>query len=167
MMLALARASDSGGACVLVDGRAVHQDLLESSPQALEALGQCRAALFGGASGTFAAVLAVLPSGRIRLRLRQDDLVRFDPRTEPHLPALRAAVQRHQVLVPLGAGQAYLLDNHRWLHARTGFVGPRLAYRALGEPQHGITLPPGFAVDPATTAGTASTRKLASGGARR
>ncbi len=167
MMLALVRAADSGGACIVVDGRAVYQDLLESNPEALEALGHPRAALFGTSAGVFAPVLAMLPGGRIRLRLRQDDLVRFDPRAQPHVLALRAAINRHHVLLPLGTGQAYLLDNHRWLHARSAFVGPRLAYRALGEPQHGITLAAGFTVERAFTAGAAPTRQLVSGGARR
>jgi hypothetical protein len=145
MMLTLVHPADSGGACILVDGRAVLCELLVAQPEAAKALAEQRAALFGGGSGTFAPVFEPLTDSRIRLRLRQDDLVRFHPRVEPHLPALRAAIERNRISVPLSAGQAYLLDNHRWLHARTAFQGPRLAYRALGEPQLGLTLTPGFA----------------------
>ncbi|MFJ5678081.1 hypothetical protein [Streptomyces sp. NPDC093097] len=43
----------------------------------------------------------------------------------------------------LHAGEGYLLDNYRWLHARTAFLGTRRCYRALGNPRS--RLPHGFA----------------------
>jgi hypothetical protein len=167
MMLALIRPADSGGTCVLVDGRAVHQDLLADHPEAATTLAEDRAALFGGGSGAFAPVFENLADNRIRLRLRQDDLVRFHPRVEPHIPALRAAIQRHRSHLQLSAGQGYLIDNHRWLHARTAFQGPRLAYRALGEPQFGLALAPGFRGPEAQRGAPASVVDLPAGGGAR
>lgn len=62
----------------------------------------------------------------------------------PHVRALTETVTRHQQPVHLDAGCAYLLDNSRWLHARTAFSGPRRMYRALGSPR--FELPDGFAI---------------------
>ncbi|MFE7317826.1 hypothetical protein ACFU7T_32705 [Streptomyces sp. NPDC057555] len=42
----------------------------------------------------------------------------------------------------LHAGEGYLLDNYRWLHACTAFLGTRRCYRALGNPR--FRLPHGF-----------------------
>ncbi|WP_052069893.1 TauD/TfdA family dioxygenase [Streptacidiphilus albus] len=167
MLLALARAADSGGACVLVDGRAVYDDLLAGHPDAVEVLAEDRAGLFGTGSGTFSPVFAHPGGERIQVRLRLDELARFHPRVEPYLPALRAAIDRHRHALPLRAGQAYLLDNYRWLHARTAFGGGRVAYRALGDPQVGLTLPAGFSVGSALAAEPTEAPALVGGGAWR
>jgi hypothetical protein len=58
--------------------------------------------------------------------------------------ALSEAIERHTLIVPLVAGRGYLLDNHRWLHARTAFTGPRLIHRVLGVPAP--SLPTGIPV---------------------
>jgi len=167
MLLALARAADSGGVCVLVDGRAVYRDLLAGHRDAVEALSEGRAGLFGNGSGTFAPVFAHMSDGSIRVRMRLDELVRMHPLAEPHLPVLRTAIDRHRVALPLRAGQAYLLDNHRWLHARTAFTGGRVAHRALGDPQVGLTLPTGFTVGSELGADATAAPALVGGGARR
>lgn len=62
---------------------------------------------------------------------------------QPHLPDLKAAALRYQQSLPLKPGQGYLLDNERWLHARTAFVGDRVHWRALGNPR--FDLDHGFA----------------------
>ncbi|MGP4112346.1 hypothetical protein ACTWP5_15715 [Streptomyces sp. 4N509B] len=134
----------------LTDGRDVHADLARQRPNAAAAFADPRAAFFGGADGVFAPVFAFSAEKRVTLRLRQDDLVRWNPLTEPHVASLRAAIARHRQPLALTAGQGYLLDNHRWLHARARFDGDRLCYRALGMPR--FPLPHGFA-----PAGAAST----------
>lgn len=80
--------------------------------------------------------------GRVSVRLRLDSLARFSPIVQSYLPCLRSALSTYQVRLPLGAGQGYLLDNERWLHAREAFTGSRLCWRALGEPR--FPLPNGF-----------------------
>ncbi|WP_442789387.1 TauD/TfdA family dioxygenase [Kitasatospora sp. NBC_01302] len=47
---------------------------------------------------------------------------------------LRSAVERHSRRLQLQRGEAFLLDNHRRLHARSAFSGPRQLHRALGDP---------------------------------
>ncbi|GAU71130.1 putative taurine dioxygenase [Streptomyces sp. NBRC 110611] len=130
------------------DGRAVHSDLQANQPNALAALTEPRAAFFGRADGVFAPVFDHAPGGQLSIRLRQDGLVRWHPFTRTYVPPLRTSATRHQQPLELGAGEGYLLDNHRWLHARTAFLGPRRCYRALGNPR--FPLPRGFAPHDAT-----------------
>ncbi len=144
MLLACARAAEEGGESLVVDGRRVLAELAASHPAALEALSAPRAAYFGGSDGHFAPVLEHLPDGRWRLRLRQDELARFSPEAEAHLPALRRAVERHTTRLRLACGQGLVLDNHRVLHGRTRFTGERLLLRALGQPHPSLGLDAGF-----------------------
>ncbi|MFJ1795358.1 TauD/TfdA family dioxygenase [Kitasatospora griseola] len=155
MLLVCARPGDSGGENLLVDGRAVLADLAGHHPAALEALSAPRAALFGGSDGHFAPVLALLPTGRWRIRLRQDDLARFSPQAQAHLPVLRAAIDRHALRLRLAPGQALVLDNHRVLHARSAFTGERLMIRALGAARPALRLAAGFSA-PWAASGPAS-----------
>ncbi|MFJ6382759.1 TauD/TfdA family dioxygenase [Kitasatospora sp. NPDC092039] len=144
LLLACARAGDSGGESLLVDGLAVLAELAAHHPAAIEAFSADRAAYFGGSSGHFAPVLQQLPAGRWRLRLRQDGLARFSPDAQARLPALRQAIDRNTHRLRLAPGQGVVLDNHRLLHGRTAFSGERLILRALGEAHHALGLGPGF-----------------------
>ncbi|MGW2325280.1 TauD/TfdA family dioxygenase [Streptomyces sp. NPDC001700] len=136
MMLVCHRPATRGGECLLADGWAVRDDLAAYHPDALAALSAPRSAYFGGADGHLGAVFGTRPDGRRpEIRLRWDSLVRFSPLVQPYLPLLRAVIARHQQVRRLQPGQGYLLDNTRWLHARTAFDGPRVCYRALGEPK--------------------------------
>lgn len=136
MMLVCVRPATTGGVCLLADGHAVYDDLADNHPEALAALSEPRSAFFGGGDGHLGAVFTHRPGTlRPEVRLRWDGLARFSPLLQPYLPVLRAVIARHQRVLTLGAGQGYVLDNTRWLHARTAFTGPRLCYRALGEPK--------------------------------
>ncbi|PKV84227.1 TauD/TfdA family dioxygenase [Streptomyces sp. TLI_146] len=151
MLLVCAYPAATGGECLLTDGRAVHADLAAHHPDALDLLSTRHTAFFGGGDGHASQVFTPRAEGRVSLRLRLDALARWSPLVEPHLPALRAAIQRHQLTLPLQAGQGYLLDNSRWLHARTSYTGDRLMWRALGEPLPQLTpLPTGFRPAPRT-----------------
>jgi len=147
MLVACARAAQTGGVPVLTDGSKVYSSLARDHPDALEALEADRAAFFGDGAGRFSAVFSPLGRRRVALALRQDEFARFSPSVQPFLPALRAAIKEHAVALPLRRGQAYLLDNHRWLHARSGYSGPRLMLRALGGPRPLLALDAGFAMD--------------------
>jgi FxLD family lantipeptide len=144
LLLACARAGDSGGESLLVDGQAVLAELAAHHPATVEALSADRAAYFGGSGGHFAPVLQQLPAGRWRLRLRQDDLARFSPEAQAHLSALRQVIDRNTHRLRLAPGQGVVLDNHRLLHGRTAFSGERLILRALGDPHPALGLGPGF-----------------------
>lgn len=135
----------AGGESVLVDGRAVYDELAVTAPVALDALHAPRSAMLGGADGHLGAVFTRCPDGVVAIRLRLDALARFAPVVVPHLPALRAAMRRHTVTLPVTAGTGYVLDNHRWLHGRLGYEGPRLMYRVTAEPDPRVLIP-GFSI---------------------
>ncbi|MBO2454194.1 TauD/TfdA family dioxygenase [Actinomadura barringtoniae] len=146
MFMACARPADRGGECLLTDGRELYNNLWTHRPEAAVALSEPRTAFYGmgdGAGGGHAAqVFTRLPGGRIAVRLRLDALARWSPMVEPYLRDLRAAALQDQVTLPLAAGQAYILDNTRWLHARGAFSGDRRFWRVLGDPR--FPLPTGF-----------------------
>ncbi|WP_131742460.1 TauD/TfdA family dioxygenase [Actinomadura roseirufa] len=120
MLLVCGRPAESGGECLLTDGRSVHTDLFTGHPKAAHALSQPRTAFFGAGDGAGhpTQVFTACPGGRLAMRLRLDGLARWSPLTQPYLPELQAAATAHQLRLRLTAGQGYLLDNTRWLHAR-------------------------------------------------
>ncbi len=146
----------SGGELLLADGRTVYLDLAREAPAALAALATPRSALFGGADGHLGSVFA--PHGaRVAVRLRLDSLVRFSPAVAPHIPTLRAAIDRHTITVPARAGIGYVLDNRRWLHGRRRYTGGRLMFRVTATARSG-TICGGFTTSgadaPAALGGT-------------
>jgi hypothetical protein len=147
MLLVCASPADQGGDSLLVDARQVHADLGAHQRQAADLLAEPRTAFFGAGDGAggghVTQVFTAHPAGRVSARLRQDSLARWSPLLQPHLSHLHSALTRHQRLLRLTAGQAYLLDNTRWLHGRTAFAGRRRCWRVLGNPR--FPLPPGFA----------------------
>ncbi|MEU8637685.1 TauD/TfdA family dioxygenase [Amycolatopsis sp. NPDC048633] len=133
-----------GGDCVLVDGRAVHDELATSAPEALADLSARRGAYFGGAAGIVGNVFEPGPSGLVGIRLRRDELARFAPQTQRRLAVLARIIERHTVTVPTRAGSGYVVNNHRWLHGRTAFTGARRMHRALIDPRPVWRIPAGF-----------------------
>ncbi|MER5887765.1 TauD/TfdA family dioxygenase [Streptomyces sp. NPDC001941] len=134
MLLVCLRPAASGGEVRLTDGRAVTEHLAALAPEALEAMALRGTAYYGDGGGHPSQVFTPGSNGRTLLRFRQDELSRFSPLVDRYLPALREAIAVHQQTARLTAGQGYLLDNTRFLHARTAFTGDRLCLRALGEP---------------------------------
>lgn len=136
LLMACVHPASTGGHSLLVDGRAVHDDLARTAPEALNAFYTPRSALFGGATGQ----LSSAPVTDVRIRVRFDELARFSPQTARHIPALRGAIDRHTVALLLGPGQGYVLNNHRWLHGRRAFTGPRVMHRVIANslPHHQI-----------------------------
>ena len=149
MMLTCAVQAPAGGATRLTDGLAVHHDLSATCPESLLALSRARTVLFGGAAGYLGAVFTPAAGrgpARVTIRLRLDDLVSFSPGIAEWIPQLVASIERHTAAVTLHPGQGLLLDNHRWLHARDTFEGPRRLYRLLGNPLPGLGMYPGIPV---------------------
>ncbi|MFF5716608.1 TauD/TfdA family dioxygenase [Streptomyces buecherae] len=156
MMLVCERAAITGGESVCVDGRAVLADLAAVAHETVIALAQPRSAYFGAGDGHPCQVITVHADNRVELRLRQDDLARFSPIVQPHLPRLRAAISRRQMALRLAPGEGYVLDNWRWLHARNAFTGDRVCWRVLGAPS--FALAEGFTPAPTTASVPISVR---------
>ncbi|WP_326920586.1 TauD/TfdA family dioxygenase [Actinophytocola sp.] len=144
LMTSCRQPATTGGECTLADGKAVYDDLADSEPDALRALGAPRSVLFGGATGHLGAIFTDMADGRVALRLRLDDLAQFSPDVSQWLPVLRAAIDRHTVTFTLKAGEGYILDNRRWLHGRQAFTGQRVLHRVLGNPLPHLAIACGF-----------------------
>lgn len=144
LLMACERPAEEGGECVLIDGQAVYDELAATAPDALRALSAPRSVLFGGASGYFGSVFS-RTGDRVQVRLRLDELATYAPEAERHLPQLRAILDRHRTTLRLGKGQGYVLDNHRWLHARRQFTGQRVMHRIIGDALPDLAMKPGFA----------------------
>ena len=152
LLTVCATAASSGGDLLLVDGRAVFLDLAKHASDALVALCAPRSALFGGADGHLGSVFAP-HADTAAVRLRLDSPIRFSPAVAPHLPVLRAAVDRHTVAVPAQPGTGYVLDNRRWMHGRRSYTGARCMLRvtavaAAGTSRAGFAVPGHIATAP-------------------
>ncbi|GAB3494045.1 TauD/TfdA family dioxygenase [Amycolatopsis cihanbeyliensis] len=134
----------AGGECVLIDGKAVYDDLAESAPDALRAFRTPRSALFGGAAGHLGSVFTDLGNCRMSVRLRLDELAWFSPQVSRWLPTLRVVLDRHAHTFSMATGEGYVLDNWRWLHGRHAFLGQRVLYRITGDPLPHLAIPTGF-----------------------
>ncbi|MBI0294161.1 TauD/TfdA family dioxygenase [Streptomyces sp. PRKS01-29] len=146
MLLVCLRPAPTGGEILLADGRDVHARLVHCCREAAVTFSQPRTAYFGSGAGHATQAITTHADGRISIRLRQDGLARWSPIAQPYLPRLGGAIADSQHRITLQAGQGYLIDNHRWLHARTRFTGDRQLLRALGEPL--FSLPEGFVPHP-------------------
>ncbi|MFE3280947.1 TauD/TfdA family dioxygenase [Nocardia sp. NPDC059239] len=142
LLVVCGRRGDSGGDCIAIDGSSVYADLAVNEPRAVEAFSQPRTALFGGAAGYLGSVFELAPGGRIRVRYRRDDLVKFSPDVTRWLPTLNEAIDRHALRFPLDPAQGYVLHNHRWLHGRTAFTG--VMHRLSLNPHPEFAIPSGF-----------------------
>lgn len=149
VVMACVRSTGRGGDWVLVDGQAVHTELVETAPEILADFSTPRGAYFGGSAGIVGNVFEPGPEQLIGLRLRRDELARFAPHTQRRLGVLTQAIDRHSITAPAAAGRGYVVNNRRWLHGRTAFTGPRVMHRALVDPHPAWRIPAGFLPHPA------------------
>lgn len=151
LLLACQQPARHGGATLLADAARITATLAQQHPDVLRALSAPRAAYFGTADGYLGPVCEPAGPGRIRIRLRLDDLAMFSADANPLLPILRAVITQHQQTIQLSAGQGLLVSNTRWLHGRDQYTGSRVMLRILGDPLPGTGNQPGF---PAPVPGT-------------
>jgi alpha-ketoglutarate-dependent taurine dioxygenase len=146
LLLTCIQPAAHGGATLVADGAAIAATLAAHYPAALRSLSAPKAAFFGAADGYLGAVFAPAGPGRMRIRLRLDDLVRFSADAAAAIPSLRTAISRHLKTLRLGPGDSVLLSNTRWLHGRSPFDGHRMVLRVLGDPLPAARVLPGFLV---------------------
>ena len=119
------------GASLFVDGFALFEEMSCRFPAELVALCRPKSAIFKSEKGFIESSVFSTVGESLQVRFRFDQLMFLSPEAakavEIMLPVLRQlSLQRR-----LRAGQGYLIDNMRWLHGRTHFVGDRSAYRLL------------------------------------
>ena len=128
------RADAAGGASTLVDGFAVAEELRATAPAQFDLLASTVLDFhFADATAELhasAPVLSVGPDGRLTaVRYSNHSALPFllpPDRMGAYYAAYRAfgrlrESERFQLRLALGAGDLYIVDNHRVLHGRTGF----------------------------------------------
>lgn len=137
----------TGGGSVFVDGLAIYQDLARNFPELLGYLISPRAAVFSdGQSSHCGAIFETLEDGSIGVRFRHDSCMFFSAQLAPHIGYLIQLIERHTLRLVLNPGQAYIINNRRWLHGRESFLGEREMWRILLKPAEGpmVGVPEGF-----------------------
>ncbi len=125
-----------GGFSVFADGRRLHRRLACTRPDTLEALEASGRYLFRyDDAHTGRAVFETMGSGRRRLRYRKDDFLYAAPSAWAHLERFARLIEDNLITVKLGRGQGYIVQNTRWLHGRTAFIGARSCKRLLASPE--------------------------------
>jgi alpha-ketoglutarate-dependent taurine dioxygenase len=125
----------SGGDSSLVDGAHLVATLCQSFGR--DAVGSLR---LRTRMGTTVPVVESV-EGLARIRFRSDLLASLysESGNYPVLKAWRELVSQ-PTLVRLGAGDGYLVHNHRYLHGRSNFEGPRRLVRVLARVDDGHRL---------------------------
>ena len=144
LLLACQQAADQGGSTRVVDGACAISELAKQHPASLGPLSAPQAAFFGTAGAYLGAPLEPAGPGRMRIRLRLDDLAWFSAQAAEAIPLLRTAITAHTQTFLLREGEGLLLSNTRWLHGRDNFVGHRSMLRILGDPLPATGILPGF-----------------------
>ncbi|KAJ0269024.1 hypothetical protein Brms1b_011943 [Colletotrichum noveboracense] len=73
----------------------------------------------------------ILDEANGTIRLRFDDGIQLSATLIENFANLRSIIYQHAYAVGLKPGQGYVADNHRYLHGRTSFTGPRELLRIL------------------------------------
>jgi Taurine catabolism dioxygenase TauD, TfdA family len=144
--LGLPTSGASRGSAVLVDGASVVSEMLDSDPSAVHTLFTPASVRFGNATERSAVLSLLVPGSRAQLRYRDDGLADYSNVREA-ITAFRTAVEQFKIEFEMHAGDGYILQNGRWLHGRTGFIGARQMNRLLGrigDKERATTLRPGF-----------------------
>ncbi len=144
VMLTCVVSAEHGGQSVVVDGKLLYGVLAAQDEEILQILSRPRSALFGGAGGYLGAIFERDADARVSVRLRLDELSRFSPDVTQVIPRLVALAERHMLVLPLRAGQGYILNNSRCLHGRARFSGTRTMFRVLGNPLPDLAIRRGF-----------------------
>jgi hypothetical protein len=132
LLFAMHRPCAIGGDSLLVHGDDIVAQLLDRSPAAIDVLTGSECLFFRGEHFVRKPVLRHRPDGRFDLRFRFDSMGFFPRDLIDVLPTLLDAIRAATVRVSLKRRQGFLIDNHRVLHGRTGFVGTREGWRFLG-----------------------------------
>ncbi|KAI5794984.1 hypothetical protein EDC01DRAFT_721925 [Geopyxis carbonaria] len=125
--------SATGGESLLADGQQIIAHIRDHEPQLYSLLTSAKYASYRADDGSFVPRPFYDAHTGI-LRLRFDDGIQLAPSLIAQLPTLRAVIYQHAFAAALAPGDAYIVDNHRFLHGRTQFGGARELLRVLAHP---------------------------------
>jgi hypothetical protein len=121
-----------GGDSVLVDGARLHAWIAAHDPILLSHLKEPNSVIFAdGNCVRVGSIFTETPDGYVQLRFRADQLGYFGAPLAARLDVLCSGIEECAVRAKLQPGQGVIVDNYRWLHGRTAFVGERELWRLL------------------------------------
>jgi alpha-ketoglutarate-dependent taurine dioxygenase len=124
--------AEEGGVTLLVDAREIYTEMKIHNFEDLMLLEKHDTVLFGTTGNLYSgSIFSTTEYGKKYIRFRCDDVAYFSSQILSSLEKFRAAVKKFEYRVLLKKGQAYVIQNGRWLHGRTAYKGERLMYRAL------------------------------------
>jgi alpha-ketoglutarate-dependent taurine dioxygenase len=128
----LLREPESGGASILADGREAVRQISLQHPDEYETLTHPGSILIS--DRPYSLFDHVQIKSRLVIRFRDDGvLVPASPIVKRAIDLFRQLLDMEEITISLRQGQGFLAHNHRWLHGRSAFAGPRIVGRLLGE----------------------------------
>lgn len=120
-----------GGESVLVDGVKIFNYLRLNNPKESDILQEKDVAMFFDGIDSFIGPIFKKKGKRISIRFRNDSCIKIKPHAKYAIECLKKAIFLFKKSYSLGVGDAYLLDNHRFLHGREKYTGERIISRVL------------------------------------
>lgn len=119
------------GTSLFVDGLTLFEKMSLHFPSQLAALCRPNSAIFKSENGYVESSIFSTDNDRLSIRFRFDQMIFLSPDAAKAVEVLLPLIRESSLTKKLTAKQGYILDNTRWLHGRTHFVGARSAYRLL------------------------------------
>ena len=119
------------GASLFVDGFVLFEEISYRFPAELAVLCRQNSAVFKSENGYFESSIFSVAGESLSIRFRFDQMIFLSPDAAKAVEVMLRVIRELSLVKRLSAGQGYLIDNMRWLHGRTHFVGARSAYRLL------------------------------------
>ena len=129
--LACLRQCRSGGYSLFSDGWRALAFLRRKHPEHIEVLSEKKNFVFGHGNEAFNAPIIDLSGPSPSVRFRQDVGLRATADAEKSLRVFAETLEHFQIVRRLRKGEAYIVDNHRWLHGRSAYKGARVMLRLL------------------------------------
>ncbi|WP_028534075.1 TauD/TfdA family dioxygenase [Paludibacterium yongneupense] len=128
------RQSRIGGTSLFVDGEALYADVAVHCPDIMSTLCRPGAIVYKSDDGDFVeSSIFSLAGGRFSIRFKLDKMVYLAPDLAAVLPRFQETIRTSALNLRIASHEGYLIDNLRWLHGRTAFMGERSAWRLLIE----------------------------------
>lgn len=131
LMNLFVRNAGIGGKAILCPASAIIDHLVENDPGAMDALKATGTVFSRKGQLLQAPILQVLAQGDFLFRFRNDDGIYIPAPMLKAFSGICNAIEKAATLSVFEPGSGYLVNNHKVLHGRTGFIGEREVWRIL------------------------------------
>jgi alpha-ketoglutarate-dependent taurine dioxygenase len=120
-----------GGDSIFANGEKIFNSLCRTDKDAAQKLLKPNSIIFKSEAGLLESSIFSICGDGLKIRFRNDSLIFANPEINDCLSSLRACIDLNSVYYRADSGDLIVVDNHRWLHGRTMFVGERTVHRIL------------------------------------